>query len=183
MRAEPNFLLTVNLTLWCETETLVQVGERGRATEDVLRFGKLTSNRRYRIPYLRALAVLARSRGGIDAAMGSLSQKAGGTVRVARRIVADPGCTGGALPGTRRGRASLACFQTGCDHPGEADRRYGGWRGESQLSRVTAHPTCVQTVFHWSMKAPRHAAHPCGPIVRLCESFQATCARALNAPD
>ena len=58
------FLHFTKLTLWCQTEAFVRAGEIERATEDVRRFGAcIGSSRRYRIPYLRALAVLAKFHG------------------------------------------------------------------------------------------------------------------------
>ncbi len=60
------FLHLTKLTLWCQTEAFVRAGEIERATEDVRRFGACIGNsRRYRIPYLRALAVLAKFQGEI----------------------------------------------------------------------------------------------------------------------
>jgi len=61
------FLHFTKLTLWCQTEALVRAGEIERATADVRRFGAcIGSSRRYRIPYLRALAVLAKVQGEIE---------------------------------------------------------------------------------------------------------------------
>ena len=70
-------VLSTRLTLWYEIEALVRAGEIERATEDVQRFGERIGNsRRYRIPYLRALAVLAKSRGEIDEAAQHLQEAA-----------------------------------------------------------------------------------------------------------
>lgn len=62
-------VLSTKLALWYEIEALVRAGEMEHATEEVQRFGeRIGTSRRYRIPYLRALAVLAKSRGQIDEA-------------------------------------------------------------------------------------------------------------------
>ena len=60
---DPTLKAFAALTLWHETEALVQAGEIERATADVERHGKhltWTLHHRYRLPYLRALAALAR---------------------------------------------------------------------------------------------------------------------------
>ena len=52
------------LTHWYETEALVRAGDIERAEEDVRHFAeRIGKSRRYRIPYLRSLAVLAQFRG------------------------------------------------------------------------------------------------------------------------
>ena len=61
------FMHLTKLTLWCQTEALVRAGEIERATEDVRRFGAcIGTSRRYRTPYLRALAILAQFHGEIE---------------------------------------------------------------------------------------------------------------------
>ncbi len=61
--------------LACEVEALARAGELGRASEGVRSFGEhIGTNRRYRIPYLRALAVLAQFRGEVDAALAQLQE-------------------------------------------------------------------------------------------------------------
>jgi tetratricopeptide (TPR) repeat protein len=70
-------VLSTKLALWYETEALVRAGEMERATEDVERFGeRIGSSRRYRIPYLRALAVRAQCRVEIDVATRHLQEAA-----------------------------------------------------------------------------------------------------------
>ncbi len=70
-------VLSTKLALWYEIEALVRAGELERATEDVERFGeRIGSSRRYRIPYLRALAVLAKSRGEFKEATQHLQEAA-----------------------------------------------------------------------------------------------------------
>ena len=55
----------------------MRAGEMERATEDVQRFGEcIGSSRRYRIPYLRALAGMAKARGEIDGAIQHLQEAA-----------------------------------------------------------------------------------------------------------
>ncbi|HEY3109054.1 MAG TPA: hypothetical protein VGL23_09895, partial [Chloroflexota bacterium] len=52
------------LARWCETEALVRAGEVALAADDLRRFEeRIGPNRRYRVAYLRALAVLAEARG------------------------------------------------------------------------------------------------------------------------
>jgi tetratricopeptide (TPR) repeat protein len=71
------FVFSTKLTLWCETEALVRASESERAAEDVRSFGeRVGSSRRYRIPYLRALAVLAESRDEIALATQHLQEAA-----------------------------------------------------------------------------------------------------------
>ena len=66
-------MYTTQLTLWHLTETLVRAHEMERATEDVQYFGeRLGGSRRYRIPYLRALAVLAQYHGEFASAVEHL---------------------------------------------------------------------------------------------------------------
>jgi hypothetical protein len=61
------------LTRWHETEALLRGGSADQAREDVRRFGERAHNkRRYRIPYLRALAVLAHWENEIDQAITHL---------------------------------------------------------------------------------------------------------------
>lgn len=70
-------VLSTKLVMWYEIEALVRAGEMERATEDVRCFGeRIGSSRRYRIPYLRALAVLAQYRGEIGVAIGRLHEAA-----------------------------------------------------------------------------------------------------------
>jgi DNA-binding SARP family transcriptional activator/tetratricopeptide (TPR) repeat protein len=61
------------LTRWHETEALLRGGSIEQAREDVRRFGERAHDkRRYRIPYLRALAVLAQWENEIDQAITHL---------------------------------------------------------------------------------------------------------------
>ena len=61
------------LTRWHETEALQRGGRIEQAREGVRRFGEHTHNkRRYRIPYLRALAVLVYWENEIDQAIAHL---------------------------------------------------------------------------------------------------------------
>ena len=70
-------VLSTKLALWYEIETLVRAGELERAILDVARFGERIGNsHRYRIPYLRSLAVLAKSRGDNDEAIERLQEAA-----------------------------------------------------------------------------------------------------------
>lgn len=69
--------LYTGLTLWYETEAFLRAGERERAAEQVQHFGThIGTGLRYRIPYLRALSVLARFQGEIDAAIEHLQEAA-----------------------------------------------------------------------------------------------------------
>ncbi len=61
------------LARWHETEALLRGGSTEQAREEVRRFGERVRNkRRYRIPYLRALAVLAQWDNEIDQAITHL---------------------------------------------------------------------------------------------------------------
>lgn len=65
------------LTHWYETEALVRAGDIERAEEDVRHFGeRIGKSRRYRIPHLRSLAVLAQFRGRTAQAILHLQEAA-----------------------------------------------------------------------------------------------------------
>jgi tetratricopeptide (TPR) repeat protein len=60
---------------WYITEALVRAGERERAAEDARRFGeRIGTSRRFRMVYLRSLAVLAQYRGEIEEAIEHLQE-------------------------------------------------------------------------------------------------------------
>ena len=68
---------STQLTLWTQTEALLRAGEIDRGTEDVQGYGqRLGHSPRYRIPYLRALAVLAEHRREFDQAIEHLREAA-----------------------------------------------------------------------------------------------------------
>jgi DNA-binding SARP family transcriptional activator len=68
---------STQLTLWHQTEILARDGEIDRATEDVRGYGqRLGHSPRYRIPYLRALAVLSEHRHEFDQAIEHLREAA-----------------------------------------------------------------------------------------------------------
>ena len=63
------------LARWHETEALLRGGSVEQAREEVHRFGERVGNRRrYRIPYLRSLAVLAQWDGDTEQAISHLQQ-------------------------------------------------------------------------------------------------------------
>jgi DNA-binding SARP family transcriptional activator len=64
---DPNVIAFPAFSRWAETEALCRSGEVESAAKDVQRFGELSEgNRRYRVVYLRALAVLAQVRGDVE---------------------------------------------------------------------------------------------------------------------
>jgi tetratricopeptide (TPR) repeat protein len=66
-------ILHGGLARWHETEALLRGGRIDQAREDVRRFGERAGNkRRYRIPYLRASAVLAQWDNELDQAIAHL---------------------------------------------------------------------------------------------------------------
>ena len=68
-------LLSTRLAHWYETEALVRGGEVDRAARDVRYFGeRIGTSKRYRIPYLRAMAVLDLNLGEIDQAIVHLQE-------------------------------------------------------------------------------------------------------------
>jgi DNA-binding SARP family transcriptional activator/predicted ATPase len=70
-------LLPMSLTGWYETEALLRGGDDGLARAEVERLGEiLGDNRRYRIPWLRSLAVLAQWDGDPDQAIAHLQAAA-----------------------------------------------------------------------------------------------------------
>ena len=55
----------------------MRAGRLEQAAQDALRYGAaISSSRRYRIPYLRALAIIAEARGATDEARGHLQEAA-----------------------------------------------------------------------------------------------------------
>ncbi len=72
---ENGTLLPMALTGWYETEALLRGGKEDLARADVHRVGEMIGdNRRYRIPYLRSLAVLAQWHGDIPQAITPLEE-------------------------------------------------------------------------------------------------------------
>jgi predicted ATPase/DNA-binding SARP family transcriptional activator len=68
-------LLSTRLAHWYETEALVRAGDIERATHDAQYFDeRIDTSKRYRIPYLRALAVLDLYRGEIGQAIEHLQE-------------------------------------------------------------------------------------------------------------
>src|SRR5947209_3392855 len=66
-----------HFTLWYETEALLRGGDEKLAEENVRSFGKsMKDNRRYRIAYLRALAVLAHWQSEDNQAIAHLQEAA-----------------------------------------------------------------------------------------------------------
>jgi hypothetical protein len=79
----PGFAFSTGLARWYQIEALVRAGETERAAEYVQRFREsIGTSRRFRIPYLRALAVLAEHRGELDQATRHLHE----AVRLAEEI-------------------------------------------------------------------------------------------------
>jgi tetratricopeptide (TPR) repeat protein len=71
------FLMSSKRWFWYETEALVHAGQIEQAAQDAQRYGAAAShNHRYRIPYLRALAIIAQARGSIDEALAHLQEAA-----------------------------------------------------------------------------------------------------------
>ena len=69
------FVFSTRLMFWYETEAFVRAGEIEQASEQVRYYGEYIGNsRRYRIPYLRALAVLTKSHREFDAAIRYLRE-------------------------------------------------------------------------------------------------------------
>ena len=70
-------LMSSKRSYWYETEALVRAGRLELAAQDAVRYGAtIGSSRRYRIPYLRALAIVAEARGSTDEALGHLQEAA-----------------------------------------------------------------------------------------------------------
>jgi tetratricopeptide (TPR) repeat protein len=71
--AREHALLDYGFTVWLEVEALLRGGAGATASRTLSRLGeRIGDNRRYRIPYLRALAVVAQSRGRSADALGHL---------------------------------------------------------------------------------------------------------------
>jgi tetratricopeptide (TPR) repeat protein len=70
-------LLSTRLAHWYEIEALVRAGDIEWAARDAQYFGeRIGTSQRYRIPYLRALAVPAQAHGEIDRALEYLHEAA-----------------------------------------------------------------------------------------------------------
>ena len=97
-----------------ETEAFLRDGDERQAREDVQRLGeRLGSNRRYRIPYLRGLAVLAEWQGRSDRAIDRLHDAA--------RVAADLG-----VPAERwQIQAALGTLYVAADDPAHARTAFG----------------------------------------------------------
>jgi predicted ATPase/DNA-binding SARP family transcriptional activator len=80
---EDDSLLPMGLTGWYETEALLRGGDGDMARAEVERLGEiLGNNRRFRIPWLRSLAVLAQWEGELEQAVARLE----GAAALAREI-------------------------------------------------------------------------------------------------
>jgi tetratricopeptide (TPR) repeat protein len=74
---DPNVIAFPAFSRWAETEALCRSGEVESAAKDVQRFGELSEgNRRYRVVYLCAIAVLAQSHGEGEKAKAYLQEAA-----------------------------------------------------------------------------------------------------------
>src|SRR5450755_1738211 len=74
---EYSILLSTRLAHWYEIEALVRAGDIEWAARDAQYFGeRIGTSQRYRIPYLRALAVPAQAHGEIDRALEYLHEAA-----------------------------------------------------------------------------------------------------------
>src|SRR5436305_4806777 len=72
---DPTILSLGGAARWYEIAALLWGGSAAQAREEVRRFGEgINDNRRSALPYLRSLAVLAQSRGEIDAAIAHLQE-------------------------------------------------------------------------------------------------------------
>lgn len=70
-------LVVADFSRWYETEALLRAGRNDEVRQDTRRFGKrVGTNRRYRLPYLRALAVQARWDDDTDLALEYLREAA-----------------------------------------------------------------------------------------------------------
>ena len=90
-------LLLLDFYCTYEMEALLRAGDEHQARETVRRLEeRLVSNRRFRIPYLRSLAILAAWEGEREQAIGHLREAAqlAAEYRLASRTVADPGGVG-----------------------------------------------------------------------------------------
>ena len=125
-------LVWLDFSSHAETEALLHAGEERQAREAVQRLGeRLGSNRRFRIPYLRSLAVLADWEGQSEQAITHLCEAAGlaTATRLTRRTVADPGEVG-------KGCMRLRVSQHWRASPGRRLRRSSrGWRRASRMRR------------------------------------------------
>ena len=75
---DPTILSLGGAARWYEIAALLWGGNADQAREEVRRFGEgMNNNRRSALPYLRSLAVLAQSRGEIDAAIAHLQEAVG----------------------------------------------------------------------------------------------------------
>jgi DNA-binding SARP family transcriptional activator len=137
-----------------ETEALLRKGDEHQAREEVQRLGeRLGSNRRFRIPYLRSLAVLATWEGHSEQAIDHL--------REAVRLAADLG-----LPGEQW--QILAALGSAYEAVGEQGQAHIAWvsaasiiqelaqgiKDEALRSRFLAGPQIHPVVQHVQSEAP-----------------------------
>jgi tetratricopeptide (TPR) repeat protein len=131
-----------------ETEALLRAGEERQARAEVQRLGeRLGPNRRFRIPYLRSLAVLAAWEGEREQAIDHLQEAAG--------LAADLG-----LPGEQwQIQAALGSLYEGGGEPVQARIAFGedaaiiqelaeGIKDEALRSRFLAGPQIQPVVQH-----------------------------------
>jgi hypothetical protein len=77
-KSSDEVLFSLDFSRQYETEALLRGGDERQAREEVQRLGeRLGSNRRFRLPYLRSLAVLAEWEGHGEQAIGRLREAAG----------------------------------------------------------------------------------------------------------
>lgn len=137
-----------------ETEALVRGGDVRQAREEVqLLRERLGSNRRYRIPYLRSLAVLAAWEGYSEQAIGHLREAAG--------LAADLG-----LPAEQwQIQAALGTLYEAAGDPAQAHTAFGeaariiGWlaegiKDETLRTRLLAGLQIQQVIQHAQSEAP-----------------------------
>jgi predicted ATPase/DNA-binding SARP family transcriptional activator len=108
-----NNLMYASFVRWCVSEALLTAGDRARAAADSAHFGARSGdNPRYRLPYLRALAALARSADERGPAIAHLE--------AAAALAAELG-----LPGEQWQIAlALGALHQACGEPEQAGRAF-----------------------------------------------------------
>ena len=141
-------LVSFDFSRQYETEALLRAGDERQAREEVQRLGeRVGTNRRFRLPYLRSLAVLA--------AWDGQSKQAIGHLREAARLAADLG-----LPGEQwQIQAALASLYEAGGEPVQAHTAWAsaariiqglarGIKDETRRARFLAGPQIQPVLQH-----------------------------------
>jgi len=141
-------ILHGGLARWHETKALLLGGSTEQAREDVRRFGERAGNkRRYRIPYLRALAVLAQWDNELDQAIAHLeaARDLAEQLGLPGELWQNTGSPGRVVPSVQERKPGAASICTRCPRRAVTCRQDGRRATPYHLSLSAASPSCVST--------------------------------------